>query len=277
MKTSTAMLIGQRFINLATILVMVLSLFSGGLRPVQAAGPDAGVLIDVTTNMAYAYNWDNGTEVTIRFDSPANGPGWDYSQTVTASSGSCGWCQFRFEVDPAVFQINPGQGVQITDGVTTKEFMISDVVVTAVDSSVNTIAGTASAGSVVNLKPYYFILEGTAERNVTAGGDGNWVADFSHVGVGSEEQELFAFKPGAGFFWLEQYVDIDMSLGIKYQMGLGPRIQVLPSQHRVETYGWPYGSTVTLTINDPGTPANPDIKLDSGVSSEFYGCKCYFH
>ena len=65
----------------------------------------------------------------------------------------------------------------MTDGILTKEYQVTNLVITEVDLLNDTVSGTAEPGSDVNVQgwadPDY------CEENVSADGSGDWSADFS--------------------------------------------------------------------------------------------------
>jgi hypothetical protein len=251
-----------KFFNLIVAFVFAFSLLGA---PVQVSAQESAfpsVDIDVYNNSAYASNWPAGAEVTISFGIPAddiesNEIEWVYSETAIAPVwDGGGWCQFIFNIDPAEFRIAAGQAVRITDGTTTRQATFPDVQVTSEDPTANTISGTAPEGSTVNL--WTMSSEtGVVQRNAIANNNGVWFADFAHPGTGSDEQGTFDVIPGTGFFWVSQ--PISDFVGIKFMWDFGPYFHVFPEDGRIETYVWPFGANLILTIDDPATQENPDL------------------
>ncbi len=65
--------------------------------------PSPSLEIDVTTNSAYTSDWLVGTDVTISFDDPGNGTGWDYSKTVEVPPGWGGLVSVYHQYRPECF------------------------------------------------------------------------------------------------------------------------------------------------------------------------------
>ena len=237
----------RKFFNSIFVLVLAFSLL-GSTNPVFAQGQPPRMEIDIYGNHIFASDWIVGSYVTVSFDVPNTELDWDYSKTVTVPDGWGAWCQFQIDIDPAIFRIASGQTVSISDGVTTREATIPDFSVTSEDPTADTISGTAPAGSTVNL---FVIASPGARRNPVADSSGHWFADFAHPGTGSEEQDIFDVIPGTGSFWVTQ--SINDFVGIRFFWDFGPYFHVFPEEGRVETYVWPWGVNLTLTIDDPTT------------------------
>ncbi len=221
--------------------------------------------IDIYGNHIFASDWIVGSDVTVSFDIPGSDEEWDYSKTVTVPDGWGAWCQFQIDIDPTEFHIAVGQVVRISDGTTTRQATIPEFSVTSEDPTADTISGIAPAGSTVNLQAFYFDMPGRAQRYPVANIDGHWFADFSQPGIGSDEQDVMDLLPGKGTFWVTQ--SINDFVGIRFFWDFGPFFYVFPEEGRVETYVWPWGVNLTLTIDDPATEENPDLTRTQENSS----------
>ena len=99
--------------------------------------------------------------------------------------------------DLGSFELQPGHLVTMTDGTTTKTHTVRSLAVTAVDAVADTVAGTAEPGATVEVGHIHCDETGCyGFRRVTADENGNWIADFAHVGEDNDEQDLFDIVPG---------------------------------------------------------------------------------
>jgi basic membrane lipoprotein Med (substrate-binding protein (PBP1-ABC) superfamily) len=207
---------------------------------------------EIVENRILAMDWLPGINVTVTVDDPANGVGVDFTDTqITNSTGFINFDNLGGLV------LGPGMYIEMTDGILTKFHTVTDLVVTEVDAATDTVWGTATPGG--NLNVQYCDNTGCSWRRfVTIGLDNTWLADFSVPGGGAspEEQNILDILPGMRGEALEP-----ADGGITdYQWYLpNTRIGARPTEDRVEGWEWPLGATVTLEINDPATPANPDF------------------
>jgi hypothetical protein len=129
----------------------------------------------VIANGVFGSGWPIGAPVTV---SVAGTPG--FSTTVSADAGG----QIRVAFAP--FQVQVGEVVTVTDGVTVKTTTVTALTVTDVDVTADTVSGTAAPGSTVGVQ--LFAPDGGRHRSVVADGLGAWTADFS-VSVGGQPQD----------------------------------------------------------------------------------------
>ncbi len=214
--------------------------------------------VQLTQNNVEGYGWPLGASVTITIDTDHNGtPEFTSSpQTVVQADWDPNNTFVRFDYVGG-YDLAAGMYVTMTDGTTTKTHTVTNLTLTSVDPATDTLTGTASPGSYLEVG-HLCDENGCAIRRVTANGLGNWVADFSAPGAGPDpdEQALFDIKPGTGNEVRQpdedgDHTDIDWYV-------LNPHLQVFVTSDRIEAREWPLGNTVTLTINRPSTPQNPD-------------------
>ena len=99
-------------------------------------------------NKAEGYDWPLGAGVTLNIDDPDNGIGLDYTDTQTVTTSS--WDPNRtWWVRPRDFELQPGQLLTMSDGITTKEYTIQNLVVTNVDLNADTSSGTVEPNTEV--------------------------------------------------------------------------------------------------------------------------------
>ncbi|HET9913346.1 MAG TPA: hypothetical protein VFQ13_15735, partial [Anaerolineales bacterium] len=177
--------------------------------------------------------WTPGTTISLTIE---DGGTVVYSDSqVTDEDGN-----FNFNLWDK-FDIQRGQVVTVSDGITTKSHTVTNLFVDGVDITVDTIFGRADAGTSVDVW-----VHGNGNLAVTADGSGNWIADFSGM------TDLTYASDGGS----RQWDDDGDSTGVWWS---SPRIQVSPEDDWVEAWRpWTPGTTVTLTIEDGGSVVYTD-------------------
>lgn len=212
---------------------------------------------EIVENDIPGYDWDPGSSITVTVDDPSNGTGVDFTDTKTADSN--GWVLFD---NLGSIILAADMDIVMTDGTITKTHTVTHLVVTGVDATTDTVWGTGTPGANVNAQ--YCDNSGCSWRRwATVQPDGTWSTDFSVVGGSTpEEQNILNIVPGMMGEALEP-VDGGIT---DYQWYLpNTRIGARVTEERVEGWEWPLGETVTLEINDPATPANPDYSNTAPV------------
>jgi hypothetical protein len=109
----------------------------------------------------------------------------------------------------------------------------------------------------VNLNVQYCQYNGCLWRRwTTIQPDGTWQIDFSVPGAGADEQEILDLVPGTTGEALYPDDDADHTDVNWY---IAQRFDAHPDEERIDGSGWPTGATLTIDIDDPLTPANPDL------------------
>lgn len=200
-------------------------------------------------NSIVGIDWRPGNSVTMTIDDPANGLGVDFTDTKTVDA--YGTALFY---DLAGLQVGPGMLVTMTDGVVYKSHVVIILAVTDVNMTADTVGGTGAAGAVLNVQ--YCQYNGCLWRRwTTIQPDGTWQVDFSVPGAGTDEQETLDIVPGTTGEALYPDEDADHTDVNWY---IYQRFDAHPDEERVDGSGWPAGATITVDIDDPATPANPD-------------------
>lgn len=209
-------------------------------------------------NQVHGYEWPLGSSVTLTIDDPDNGVGTDYTDTQTVVVADWDPNQTFVRFDLGAFILESGQLVSMSQGGTTKTHTVTNLTVTAVDPALDTVSGTAVPGSQVDVGHIYCDQNGcTGFRRVTADTNGNWVADFAHVGEDSDEQDIIDIKVGTGSE--ARQCDEDGECTTYGWHVPNPSIGVRANDDRVEGWEWTLGSTITVSVDDPVTPTSPDI------------------
>lgn len=219
----------------------------------------------------------DGTWVPWRLPSPTFGVwpienhvnGWDWTPqtTIQVSRGNCStsatsdeWGNFHVEFWEAC-DLQAGDLVTLTDGLTTKEHVVTNLVATGADAALDTISGTAEPGSIVNVWACWD--NGCANRHETADENGNWAANFALPGNEPDEQETFDLQPGTRSDANQSDEDGDFTQ-IHWRVP-NPRFDAWYMDGNISAYEWPVGTQLTLEIEDPSTSQSPDYSTTTEV------------
>ena len=147
-------------------------------------------------NKAEGYDWPLAASVTLNIDDPDNGIGLDYTDTQTVTTAS--WDPNRTWVGflPGSFELQPGQLLTMSDGITTKEYTIQNLVVTNVDLNADTTSGTVEPNTEVVMNLNCGPSTCAALRRETSDAGGHWFMDFSEPGNDPDEQDVADIQAG---------------------------------------------------------------------------------
>ncbi|MBS4020834.1 MAG: dockerin type I repeat-containing protein [Dethiobacter sp.] len=190
------------------------------------------------TNTIRGFNWNAGTTVTITI----NG-GTAYSGTAEVGA------EGNF-MHVASHDIQAGDMVEVSDGVTTKEHIVTSLVVTDVDREGHTVSGTAEAGSWVVVWLFgrtpeqgNFIIE---KLDVEAVG-GNWFADFGALGHEIDNREIHVAQIDD---------DGDATAFVSF-VPPHPFFSVNPQDNSIWGQEWLPGASLDINVFIPADPDNP--------------------
>jgi DNA-binding beta-propeller fold protein YncE len=105
-----------------------------------------------------------------------------YSDSQTADSHG------NFNFNLGGFDLEPGHVVTVSDGTTTKTHTVIDVNATSIDAGADQVSGSANPGARVWV--WASLFDAGSGRWVTAGSDGNWMADFSVAAEGQPAYDI---------------------------------------------------------------------------------------
>ena len=207
--------------------------------------PNFSVRID--EGEVHGYNWPLGTDVTLEIDDPGNGVGVDYAETMAPEEAPWWGPGFTFVQIPVAdggFTLAAGQLVTMTNGDVTKTHTVTDLTVTDVNETADTVSGTTSSGfDSVNVSGWD---EGNPYRHA-ANVAGAWSADFS---VPWEDQGTWDIEPGTQGYAEETDEDGD---GTNRRWGIpNPAFNVDVENNQIWGNDWAPG-TLEITI-DGGAP-----------------------
>ena len=211
----------------------------------------------MTDNEIHGYGWPLGASVTLIVDNPNTPPPVDFTKTQTAMVADWNpnetYAQFKLWEDG--FTLEQGMTVTMTDGITTKTHVVTNLTVTEIDTEADTISGTASPNAQVEIGHISCDENGCyGYRRVTADSSGNWIADFAHVGEDSDEQDIIDITIGMGNEARECDDDWDCTQFGWYVFSY--TLHAVPTHPEVHGHDWPSGADVTLTIDDDTDPGN---------------------
>lgn len=209
-------------------------------------------------NQIHGYEWTLGSSVTLTIDDPGNGVGTDFTATQTVGVADWNPNQTFVRFDLGSFTLQSGQLVTMSQGGTIKTHTVTNLTVTAVDPVADTVSGTADPGTQVDVGHIYCDQNGCVGfRRVTADTNGNWLADFAHVGEDSDEQDIVDINAGTNSE--ARQCDNDGECTTYNWSVPNPSFAVRANDNQVEGWEWTLDTTITITVDDPGTPLSPDV------------------
>jgi hypothetical protein len=235
---------------LETALALVLLLTGAVVLLAQEPIPQIWVPLDRYD--IYGHNWPDGTTVTLTIDDPDTPTSPDYTDQQ-AGDGN----QINFPLQG--WMPEPGQIVTMSDGTITKTHIVAEVAITGIDAETNLVSGIAPPGAEISVWVKDRPDCGTQEAD--EGPAGNWTADFSCDLVKGDTAEA-AWFDSDGDHTTYPYTIPDPSVQVANVDD--PVIADMWPADSIECGGWPKHVTVTLEIDDPATPQQPDL-VDSLV------------
>ncbi len=272
----------QRVSSIITILVMVLSLFNGTVRSVQAASTDSHVsAANVTASTAPASNvsadssgptietsgsgswihgwgWPDGATVELTVDDLSNGPGVDH--TFSSTVGPMPWNPDdpnRVAVfDTSPYRLKPDDTLTITDHVTPHSMIIDNLQIAEINLDADTITGTTIANAPVQV--CVNDKSGCVFRHVSSTEFGAWSVNYHEEGSGDDTPGTFDIKAG-----MNGWAKVENSVGDQSYFDWdipNPYIEGSISGNWVKARGWPVGNELTLTIAGTEFSANATVE-----------------
>ncbi|MBN1965668.1 MAG: PKD domain-containing protein, partial [Anaerolineae bacterium] len=149
------------------------------------------------------------------------------------------------------YRLYPGDSLTLSNGFLTKTHTISALQVSSVDYGADLVCGTAEAGFEVETRLQYDEL--FFQRYETPAGDGTWCADYSVPGDEQREQNTFDLLP-----FTEGTAHLRDEDGDTTQLTFPYNLVAWVDGEHVDGSNWLADVPVTLGIDDPLTPAEPD-------------------
>jgi hypothetical protein len=151
----------------------------------------------------------------------------------------------------------PGNYLVVSDGTNEKGLVLETIAMDVFDPENEIMAGTAPGGREVSVVAGLQEAETQGVINVIAGQEnGAWMADFKTIGFDiTEEMRAWSF---AQIF----DGDGDANEAATPAAPPAPWIRAHPVWDSVDAWSWPEEAVLHLTIDDPATPAAPDIEME---------------
>ncbi|NNF65462.1 MAG: hypothetical protein HKN07_14550, partial [Acidimicrobiia bacterium] len=153
------------------------------------------------------------------------------------------WGNFDGNTYGLSFDLPVGATVVVSDGATTKDHIVTNLAVTAVDEIANTVTGSADPGDIIDVWDHG---EGRSVQVTAGASTGVWIADFDG---------LVAFGPGTNGNSGETDADGDQTYAF---WGVpDPRFKAGVDDDSLSGWDWLPNSTVDVTV-DGGAPHSFD-------------------
>ncbi len=222
---------------------------------------DPWIEASTTNNWVHAREWPVDTIVHLTIDGPD--PDTDPDMEADGIIGPSAWDPYDIaaDFDLSGFDIQPGQTLVVTDGVTSKTLVASGLGVTGYDLEADTLTGAASPSTDVRVcanTPSACFM-----RYVASDGAGAWTADYGHEGPRNDEKTLVDLRPGSDG-WANEYDSDGDRTQIDWRI-FDPYIEANPGSQWVHALEWTLGAEVTLTIEDDSTALSPDLTVNATV------------
>ena len=206
-------------------------------------------------NWIHAREWVSGTLVRMELNDPANGPGLE--RVVTGTMGPAPWDpgnpnDIVADFDLSGFDLMPTHIITIAGAGMTKTMEVSSFFDIFFDIPLDEIGGRGTPGATTQVCAN--IPGGCVSRWVTGDGSGHWIANYGISGIPPDGPEIVDLQMGSDG-WMAEY-DVDNDQTWRSWRVPNPNFLARLSSNEVHAYEWPVGVTVTMRIDDPGTP-NP--------------------
>lgn len=212
--------------------------------------------VQLIENNISGYDWRPGNTVTVTLDDPSNGTGIDFTDSKTVDP--YGTVIF-YELNGIA--LGPGMFITMTDGLVYKTHTVIDLAVSGVDEENDIVWGTGQVGAIICAQ--YCQYNGCHWRRfATVGTDGSWQVDYSVLGSLPEEQLILDLVPGIYGEMLFPDPDGDHT-DVSWRNR--ERFDAHPIDERVDGSGWIEDAILTIEINDPATPSDPDYSNSTTV------------
>ncbi len=222
--------------------------------------PRPAIGVDSREDGVWGSDWLPSTDVTVTIDDTTTG-GVDYSVVLQSDRDGNIFQRPLAEGPGGEFDIRTGMVVTVTDGESTKDHTVLPLTLDGLDTESDLVTGTAAPGSVVHVVINY---EGEQPmRWATANGVGVWVADFGEVASEYEWGRTWDLKRGdSGMATQYEVPDDGDHTQIDWRID-NCVVMADPLNDRIRGNEWYGTSLVTVTIDDPATPASPDATHES--------------
>ncbi len=202
-------------------------------------------------NWAHARGWPLDTQVALTIDGAAG------TYSTTAAMQQAPWNpndpnDIVAPFDLQGYDIQAGDQLTVTVDTQSKSLTVSPLEITAFDLENDTVSGKATPN--VEIQVCANVSEGCISRTVTADGAGNWTVDYSpelDLGTGSTGWAAERDSEGDQTWYDWNAPD--------------PHMDVWYADDSINAYDWPFGTHITLEIEDPATTLSPDYATGTDV------------
>jgi hypothetical protein len=177
------------------------------------------------------WEWPDGSTVTLTID---NAPGLEWSGIAEVTTWGDPRTYFHIEFG-ADYNLQVGDMVTLTDGVTSRTHEVQSLAVKQVEISDDTIYGRADAGAVVHA---WVHEHGESEMVTTAEDNGTWMAEFWRIGF-----DLVEGMCGRS----EIRDDVGNATAVDWCYPV-PHFTAFPEQDYIEGFDWHPNAYVYLSI-----------------------------
>jgi hypothetical protein len=209
--------------------------------------PNPTIQVRANDDRVEGQEWPEGATVAVDVDNPITPQNPDQTGTATVSVAPWDPNQTYFELDfGEMIDIQPGFVVTATDGTSTKDHIVTNMAITDFDLDAEIVYGVATPN--VQIDAWVCDDNGCYNNNeIPVDNAGNWSANF---------QGIYDIQVGTWVDSIEREEDGD---GTMYGVLIpNPTIQTKANTDVVAGMEWTEGETVTIHIDDPSTPENPD-------------------
>lgn len=205
-------------------------------------------------DVVWGSDWTPSATMTVTIDASGTAAGVD--ATFVTQSDENGGFGFGAPGPPMGGEVNAGDIITVTDGVTTKTHTVTALAITSFNRFTGFIEGVAEPLSWFNA--WYDGIGGGQDQ---ADADGRWTGDLSGGGT--------PLPPGAsgGF---EQFDD-DSDSTVAFWRVNWAETYTDPKHDTIEGSDWPNGALVHITIEDTTTGTSPDYEATVTADGGFFG------
>ena len=202
---------------------------------------------DPSAEYINGWDWGVGDSITIKLYDQSDHLLFSGEQVARSDSG------VGFDMRAEGIDMQAGYRITLSDGLTTKELVVSKLEITFINSEDRTISGIYDPDPNLD---FTINVEGQELDNLTFNGD-QWTATY------------LEWLPGTGAEVYQSDEDGDMT-GIGFGIP-NPWLIAFPENEAVEGWEWTLGVGVHLEIDDPATEASPDFEQDGVMIAPDWG------
>ena len=203
-----------------------------------------------------AFDFPEGSTVTLEIDDPATGQGVDYTDTAIAVRNPENPCETIATFDLGGYEIPDEATVSAGDGETTVTTIVIAFTIDNVNPDADTVSGQAAIGADVYVEADGNWRYVVAEDDPSDGVDvGYWVADFSVQGSEPGEEQIVDLGPGSSGRAI-MLDDVGNTTELSWRISAA-QFAVSPAEDNIDGWEWLPNDQVTITVNSVAVPGSP--------------------